>query len=203
MTKAAKPAVPSPTRSAAKKGRARAGRGILVLLALLLAASGALRMGSIAGAALANSDTESVSAAPTSCPMPPVALAEALAAREAEVAVLEAAMADRRAALALAEAAITKRMAELEAAETRLKGTLALVDGAAEDDLLRLTTVYETMKPKDAAALFETMTPAFAAGFLGRMRPDAAAAVLSGLSPDAAYSISVLIAGRNAAVPKE
>jgi flagellar motility protein MotE (MotC chaperone) len=191
------------TRKSVKRARGRAGRGILVLLALLLASSGALRLGELAGAALANSDAAGAAPEPAACPMPPVALAEALAAREAQVAVLEAAMADRKAALALAEAAISRRMEELEAAEASLKATLALADGAAEDDLLRLTTVYETMKPKDAAALFETMAPEFAAGFLGRMRPEAAAAVLSGMSPDAAYSISVLIAGRNAAVPKE
>ncbi len=46
------------------------------------------------------------------------------------------------------------------------------------------------------------MAPEFAAGFLGRMRPDAAAAVLAGLKPDKAYSISVMIAGRNATAPK-
>jgi flagellar motility protein MotE (MotC chaperone) len=196
-----KPPAKAPAKPA-RRVRGRAGRGILVLLALLLASSGALRMGQLAGAALANSEA-APEAAPEACPPPPVALAEALAAREAQVTVLEAAMAERKAALALAEEAISRRMAELEAAETSLKATLALADGAAEDDLLRLTTVYETMKPKDAAALFETMAPEFAAGFLGRMRPEAAAAVLSGMSPDAAYSISVLIAGRNAAVPKE
>jgi flagellar motility protein MotE (MotC chaperone) len=79
---------------------------------------------------------------------------------------------------------------------------LALADGAAEDDLVRLTAVYEAMKPADAAALFQTMAPEFAAGFLGRMRAEAAAAVISGMTPESAYSISVLIAGRNALVPK-
>ena len=112
-------------------------------------------------------------------------------------------MADRKAALALAEAAISKRMAELVAAEARLKATLALADGAAEDDLLRLTTVYETMKPKDASALFAAMDAEFAAGFLGRMKPDAAAAILAGMQPEAAYAVSILLAGRNALVPKE
>ena len=56
--------------------------------------------------------------------------------------------------------------------------------------------------PADAAALFQTMAPEFAAGFLGRMRAEAAAAVISGMTPESAYSISVLIAGRNALVPK-
>ena len=62
--------------------------------------------------------------------------------------------------------------------------------------------IHENMKPKDAAALFEEMAPEFAAGFLGRMRPDAAGAVMAGLDPKTAYTISVLLAGRNADVPK-
>jgi flagellar motility protein MotE (MotC chaperone) len=47
------------------------------------------------------------------------------------------------------------------------------------------------------------MDPVFAAGFLGRMRSDAAAAILAGLPPELAYSISVVLAGRNASVPTE
>jgi flagellar motility protein MotE (MotC chaperone) len=46
--------------------------------------------------------------------------------------------------------------------------------------------------------LFERMSPDFAAGFLGRMRPEAAAAIMSGLPPELGYSISVLLASRNA-----
>ena len=37
-----------------------------------------------------------------------------------------------------------------------------VADTAAEDDLIRLTTVYENMKPKDAAALFEKYWKIFA-----------------------------------------
>ena len=69
---------------------------------------------------------------------------------------------------------------------------------AAEDDLAGLTRVYETMKPKDAAALFERMDARFAAGFLARMRPEAGAGIMAGLSPEAAHAISVVLAGRNA-----
>jgi hypothetical protein len=46
------------------------------------------------------------------------------------------------------------------------------------------------------------MDPEFAAGFLGRMRPDAAGAVMAGLSAEKAYAVSVILAGRNAGVPK-
>ena len=183
--------------------RKHGGRGILVILALLFASSGALRMGAGVGMALAGGPEPESPAAPLVCPEPPLALVEAMAKREDQVAAQEAAVADRMAALALAETAINTRLAEMAGVEAELSKTLAQADGAAEKDLARLTAVYEAMKPKDAAALFETMAPEFAAGFLGRMRADAAAAVMTGLSPKAAYGISVLLAGRNALVPKQ
>ncbi len=180
--------------------------GPLGLLALIFAVSGALRLGQGVGTAMALQaelpPTEAGSA-PLHCPEPPERLAEALAERDATVSAREAALRDRMAALDLAEQSIQARLAELAAAEASLKATLTLADGAAENDLARLTTVYEAMKPAEAAALFQTMAPEFAAGFLGRMRPDAAAAILSGMQPESAYSLSVLIAGRNALAPKD
>jgi flagellar motility protein MotE (MotC chaperone) len=182
----------------------RPGRGALVILALFLASSGALRVGGLAGEALANANEAAVEeTAATECPAPPPALLQALNEREAQVMAQEAAVKDRLAALALSEAALTARLEELSSAEASLKEVLSIADGAAEEDLARLTAVYEAMKPTDAARLFETMAPEFAAGFLGRMQPAAAAAVMSGMPPDKTYSISTLIAGRNALAPTE
>lgn len=179
----------------------------LVVLALLLASGGALHLGTGVGTALARApdpaQVDLAAADPVICPAPPAALAEALRQREAQIATREAAFAERLAALDLANRTIDQRMAELQATEAKLSETLALADGAAENDLSRLTSVYEAMKPKDAAALFTTMEPDFAAGFIGRMRPEAAGAVLAGLPSENAYAISVLLAGRNALVPKE
>jgi flagellar motility protein MotE (MotC chaperone) len=185
--------------------RRRAGQGALFVVAMLFASSGALRLGSGIGAALAKSEATpppAAETAPASCEMPS-ALSDALTQREERVAAQEAALKDRLAALALADAAITKRMDEMKAVEDELKSKLALADGAAEEDLARLTAVYQAMKPKDAAALFETMSPEFAAGFLGRMPPESAAAILSGMSSEAAYGVSVIVAGRNAGAPKD
>jgi flagellar motility protein MotE (MotC chaperone) len=201
-----------------------AGRGALVLLALLFASSGALRIGDGIGSALAesakaqgNADEKGASMGGTmelsaeggvpeakpECPAPPEELVAALTAREERLLVQEAAVADREAALALADEAIKVRLEELRAAEEELRATLALADGAAEADISRLVAVYETMKPKDAARLFDAMEADFAAGFLGRMRPDAAAAVMAGMTPEKAYAVSAILAGQNAAVPKE
>lgn len=181
--------------------RRHQGRGALAIVALLLASSGAIRLGLGVGSAVA--EAPGLASEPLVCPEPPLALAEALTAREGQIRAQEAAVADRMSALGLAEQAIETRLAALQDAEERLSRTVAMADGAAEADLATLTDVYQRMRPRDAAPLFEAMAPEFAAGFLGRMKPDAAAAILAGMSADRGYAISVLLAGRNSGAPTE
>ncbi|MDH3263637.1 MAG: hypothetical protein OEM24_06540, partial [Paracoccaceae bacterium] len=102
-----------------------------------------------------------------------------------------------------AEEEVSSGLAAMAEAERNLRDLLTLADTAAEEDVARLTAMYEAMKPAEAAAVFEQMDPDFAAGFLGRMRADAAAAVLSGLPPEKAYALSVVLAGRNASIARE
>jgi flagellar motility protein MotE (MotC chaperone) len=123
---------------------------------------------------------------------------DALLLREADMLEAEQDLATQMETLEAARMDADDRIAKAQDAEARLKETMTLSQTIAEDDLSQLTLVYERMKPKSAAALFDEMDPAFSAGFLGRMKPDAAAAVLAALSPDVAYSISVILAGRNA-----
>jgi flagellar motility protein MotE (MotC chaperone) len=189
-----------------KRVRAKPTRSVLMILALFLASSGALRLGSGLGAAFANvSKEEEVQAVETAvqCAENPLELANALSVREEKIRAREAALEDRIAALDLAGLVIEQRLTEMAESEVALKSTLALADGAAENDLAQLTAVYEAMKPADAAKLFGTMAPDFAAGFLGRMTPAAAAAVMAGIAPAKAYEISALLAGRNALAPKQ
>ena len=131
------------------------------------------------------------------------ALLQALRQREARIADREKQMEDRMQALQLAEREASERVAALTAAEDSLKSTLALADVAAEADVQKLVAVYQNMKPKEAAALFSQMPPDFAAGFLGLMDPAIAAQILTQVSPETAYSISVVLAGRNAGVPTQ
>ncbi len=192
-------------RAPAKTNRARPRGGVLAVIALLMIGSAAIRLGLEAGPALAKSaDPEKTADQPvvTGAPDLQVLLTELLN-REKKLVQREKAMRDKEKALEIAGDAIETRLVALQQAEEDLRETLALADKAAETDLIRLTDMYQNMKPKDAAALFETMEPSFAAGFLSRMTPDAAAGVLAGLSPEAAYTISVVMAGRNAAAPQE
>ncbi|MBL4812499.1 MAG: hypothetical protein JKX69_09145 [Rhodobacteraceae bacterium] len=196
-------------QNTAQKKPAKRARGALAVIAGLLVASGLIRLGEGAGAAWASGAAaqhdEADMAQPASCEagLPTGELLEAFRQREERVATREALLTDRMQALRLAEAEINEKLAALTLAEESLLATLALASAAADDDIMRLTAVYENMKPVDAAALFEEMPPDFAAGFIARMRSDAAAAVMTNLEPITAYSVSVVIAGRNANVPTQ
>lgn len=196
-----------------KSSRLVVGRGSILLISSLLIGSAAIRLIVSAGTAVAEGDLADQLILPTMTAQQESknevmdhgqisTLLEALRDRETRVAERETELAVRTKALDVAQVEIERRLTALERAEERLSATLAHAETAAEDDLARLTSVYENMKPKEAAALFEAMEPGFAAGFLARMRPDVAAKILSGLDPQAAYSISAILAGRNAKAPK-
>lgn len=188
-----------------RKPQRPAGKGTLHIISGLLIASAVVRVGAHAGPALAAEDTLNTE---TTLPAPqPQAEAGSLLAalqdREARLDERESQIRNRIQALHVAEVEIEEKLQALVVAEENLRATIALADSAAETDLARLTTVYENMKPKEAAALFAEMPPQFAAGFLGMMRPDAAAMIMTELEPETAYSFSVVLAGRNANVPTQ
>lgn len=197
----------------AGRPRLRLGLGGLTLISALFVSSGGMRVAELDLGALAAelSWISSAKAEPgDEDPQEPEPksrsaddVIEALAAREAALDERERALEERAHALDLATAEVTAQLEALTATEASLRETLALADGAAQEDLERLTRMYETMKPKEAAALFETMDPTFAAGFLGQMAPAAAAEIMSGLSPESAYTVSLVLAGRNMRVPTE
>lgn len=181
-----------------QRRRARWRRFALPAFAILFALSAMLRLGDGLGYALA-----SAGGSAEGCVSDAGAtdLLRALQERERKLTEREGILADRTQALDLADKRIQERLTTLVAAEKDLARTVAIADSAADNDVAKLVTVYENMKPKQAAPLFAAMAPDFAAGFLGRMRPDASAAILANLDPTAAYSISAVMAGRNAGAP--
>lgn len=186
------------------------GGNALWIIAALLASSGLIRVGFGSGQAIARevsamTSTPEMSGEDTICRTDneTSAILASLLKREAKMKIRERHIAEKQQTIAFAEKEIRKNMDELVKVENALAATIASAQTASEDDLSRLTSVYESMKPKDASVLFEEMAPDFAAGFVARMRPDAAAQIMSGLDPATAYSISVILAGRNALTPTE
>jgi flagellar motility protein MotE (MotC chaperone) len=187
--------------------------GVLTIIAAMLTIAGFARLGiGIAGAfESVNSDhvptiagqpeLNSRLAASSSAGENSLELFAALRAREARVMEQEDAISIRMAALAEAEARLSLHINEMVEAEASLAATLSLSDNAAENDLARLTSVFENMRPEEAAILFEEMDAEFSAGFIARLRPDIAAALMAGLSPQRGYAISAILAGRHTLVP--
>ncbi len=185
----------------------RAGFGPIQLILLGFALSAAIRIGG-QGVAVA----QGVGAPPepsvpeqVDCPADPdiAGLLAGIRERQSQLETREREIAERRLLLDDVEKRIEAELEKLRMAEQRLAETLAIADSAAENDLARLTSVYENMKPGNAADLFAVMDMTFAAGFLSRMKPQAAAGILSEMPAEAAYSISVVMAGRNANAPTE
>lgn len=181
--------------------------GTITVIVALLLASGLIRAIDIAPAfaeemlpEAAHESTQMASAEPmTGTPT----LLKAIQEREAQITEREAYIDRRMQTLAVAERRIREQMDALREAESKLAATLSLADNATEEDVARLTEVYQRMKPTEAADIFETMDIQFAAGFFSRMRPESSAAIMANLPADLAYSISVVMAGRNANAPRE
>lgn len=194
-------------RTSKPRRKIRAGRGALWLLAGFMLLSAVLRFAGETGAAIAREiaalgessgemvDQDGADRAEVE------AVLKILADRMSDLDIREEAVSGQEAALAAAKAEIAEQLAVLVEAEARLRETISMAKGVSEGDLARLTTMYDTMKPKEAAPLFEQMAPEFAAGFIARMQPQSAADLMAALQPDIAYSISVVLASRNAGVP--
>lgn len=187
------------------QGLARGSSGVLVLLACLLVAAALSRLGIgvaevIAAETTAAQDAKQ-SAAPAA-PPDPGDLFEALRIRANQLDAVEARLDARAETLRQAEADLQAHLQKLAEAEAQLAATLKTTETAAENDLRHLTTVFESMKPAQAAGLFAQMDAEFAAGFIGRLRPEFAGEVMSGLDPMVAYAISAILAGRHARTPR-
>lgn len=181
--------------------------GALLLLVSFLCISAAIRGIIGASAAFANvvEPADAIVPEPESCPAldDPTSLIAAIAQRTEVLDQQEQALRQKRTSLLDLQEEIEAQLASLSKAEDELSQTLKLAEQGAESDLVQLVSVYEAMKPKQAAILFETMAPEFAAGFLARMAPDRAAGVLAGMTPESAYIVSAILAGRNALAPTE
>lgn len=190
-------------RSQKRRGTLHIIGGLLITSAILRVMDGTGQAFAQAESAAENSGTESPAEMEDSGAPDINTLMGAIKSREIALDARETELNKRLEALGVVEAEVAEQLVALEDAEIALRATIALADAAAETDLGRLTTVYENMKPKDAAALFEEMAPDFAAGFLGMMRPEPAALIMSLLEPQTAHAISVVLAGRNAGVPTQ
>lgn len=123
--------------------------------------------------------------------------------REKQLDEQEERMAVKAKVIEAAEAKLRDQMARLEEAEAKLGALLRVADNAADKDVDKLVSSFESMDKKKAGPIFESMDVSFAAGLLSRMTDRPRAEILGAVTPEKAYAITVFIAGQNAKAPKK
>jgi flagellar motility protein MotE (MotC chaperone) len=121
-------------------------------------------------------------------------LLEAIRERRRQLDAREAELTDRGRMLEVIERRASELLQELQDTRDSLEATLVTADKEADAQLTRLVTIYEGMKPKEAARIFEAMPAEVAAGFVRRMREAKSALIMAHLDAKHAYAITLSIA---------
>lgn len=121
-------------------------------------------------------------------------LLQDLRKRRIELDEREQALTAREAVLSAAQTRLTARLEELNDLQKRLEA-LEMARREHDDANWRgMVRLYETMKPKDAAAIFNDLDPAVLLPVLDRMKESKAAAVLAAMLPDRARTATTELA---------
>lgn len=126
---------------------------------------------------------------------------ESLAARREELDRRGKALDTREQLLVAAEKRVEERIAELKEIEARINERLGAQDAENEARLAGVVTMYETMKPKDAARIFERLDMGVLIEVAKRMQPRKLSSVLAAMDPVAAQDLTIELAiGQNLGV---
>jgi flagellar motility protein MotE (MotC chaperone) len=122
------------------------------------------------------------------------ALLQELRQRRQELEARADAVATRESVLAATEKKLTGRVAELQTLQTSLERLDAAQKQKEDAGWQGLVKVYETMKPKEAAAIFNDLAMPVLLPVLDRMRDAKAAAVMAAMNPDKARDVTAELA---------
>ncbi|WP_417670907.1 MotE family protein [Roseibium sp.] len=92
------------------------------------------------------------------------------------------------------EERIQKRVDELKQLEKRIEGVVEEKRKQEEGEIAALVTMYESMKPKDAARIFNRLDLPILLKVVRQMKPRKMADVLGKMDPEAAERLTVAIA---------
>jgi flagellar motility protein MotE (MotC chaperone) len=147
------------------------------------------------GAAKQPDAKATAAAAPAKPAEPPISDAERkilldLRQRRQELDQRESAVAAREAVLAAAEAKLEGRVDQLQSLQTRLEALDSERQKREEAGWQGLVKTYETMKPRDAAAIFNDLDMPVLLQVVDRMKDAKAAAVLAAMRVDKARELT-------------
>lgn len=155
---------------------------------------------------VAHAPARSPAARPAPPPPPPVVPAEPpvsdaersllmdLRGRRPAIDTREQALAAREGVVAAAEHRLAERVDELQSLQARLEALEASRRERDEANWRGLVHTYESMKPKDAAAILTELDPPILLQVLDRMKDTKAAPILSAMAPDRARAITAQLA---------
>jgi flagellar motility protein MotE (MotC chaperone) len=122
------------------------------------------------------------------------ALLQDLRARRGELDAKAAGVAEREAILAAAEKRLDARLNELTDLQHRLEQMDAARKQREEANWQGMVKLYETMKPRDAAAIFNDLEMPVLLPLLDRMKASKAALVLGAMQPERARQATAQLA---------
>jgi flagellar motility protein MotE (MotC chaperone) len=103
--------------------------------------------------------------------------------------------------LKAAEKRVEAKVAELKNMEAQVKTELGNRDKAEAQQLKGLITMYETMKPKEAARIFDRLDMKILVEVSTQMNPRTMSSILAQMSPEAAERLTVELANRAGGSP--
>ncbi len=102
----------------------------------------------------------------------------------------------RESLLKAAEKRVEAKVAELKDVEARVKNEMGNRDQAEEKRFKGIISMYENMKPKDAARIFDRLDMKILVDVSTHMNPRTMSEILAHMAPDAAERLTVELANR-------
>ncbi|MCV0427036.1 MAG: hypothetical protein K5905_16355 [Roseibium sp.] len=127
------------------------------------------------------------------------AVLESLGRRRENLQAQEGQLDLREKLLQATEERIQKRVDELKKLEERIEAAVEEKKKQEENEIAGLVTMYESMKPKDAARIFDRLSLPILLKVVRQMNPRKMADVLARMSPEAAENLTVAIASNTSA----
>lgn len=127
------------------------------------------------------------------------ALLERLSQRREELDAREQAIVSKENLLEAAEKRIEARIKALEELEARIASLSEEQDAKRKAQVAGLVTMYENMKPKDAARIFDRLQLDVLLSVVEEMKPRTMSAILAQMEPENAERLTIAIARKNAA----
>jgi len=104
--------------------------------------------------------------------------------------------------LKAAEKRVESKVNELKDVETRVNSAIGVRDKAEGDRFKSIVTMYENMKPKDAARIFDRLDLKILVEVATQIKPAKMSEIMAAMTSESAEKLTVELASRASATPK-